>query len=371
MERFIASQHGLMRAAAVRRSIKGFAHSGWRVLATTVHNLALQDFAILISNALLTAVALLVAQGPAARQVQLETSTLLCLMALMLVLTRGEVIEASAVRAATYRLGLLGATSCSYLVLRKLLPALHPTLLDAKLIAIDGALFGATPSIWLDRYVTVGRVEWFAFFYYSHYWLLTSYLIGTLLFDQGRRRYELLLGASLSAAIGHSIYLLVPGIGPYASSSLSFVHPLLGGVWWARVNVAVASAGAGLDIFPSMHTELSLLIGLHAFRYRHQPPLTWTWLLTCACVGNIIIATLFLRWHYGVDVLAGGLLAIGIHRLAIKAWHWEAARVERTGRQRVWEPVLPTDMRPEDRRWLTGIAFIHITVLIVLLSGVM
>jgi hypothetical protein len=369
MEHFI-SQHGVPGVATGRRALQVFTRSSSKVLATTARTFALQDFAMLMSNALLTVVALFRAQGGQATLVRFETSILLILLIFTFALTRGELIGTVSVRAVTYRLGVLVTMICSYLVLRKLLPALHPTLLDNKLIAIDNALFGKTPSVWLDRYVSGGSVEWFAFFYFSHYWLLASYLIGTLLFDAGRRRYELLLGAALSAAIGHSVYLLVPGIGPYACPSLSFVHPLLGGVWWARVHTAVASAGAGLDIFPSMHTELSLLIGLHAFHNRRQAPLSWIWLPTCACVGNIIIATVFLRWHYGVDVVAGALLAFTVHRVAINSWHWEETRIAQDGRQQVWEAILPTDMPPEDRRLLLGVAFIHITAVVLLILGV-
>jgi PAP2 superfamily len=341
---------------------------GLHVIAHTASNLALQDWAIVALHGVLTLAAWLLASGPQAASVRFEITALSSAVALMLVLTRGELVAAGPGRAISYRLGMLTATLCSYLVLRQLLPALHPILVDTKLLALDTRLFGQTPAAWLDRFVTPTSVEWFAFFYYLHYALIASYVIGTLVFDHGRRHYELLLSTALLAAIGHSLYMLVPGAGPYAEPSLSFAHALRGGIWWGRVNAAVSGAGAGLDIFPSMHTGLSLLIALHAVRHRREPPISWIWLPTCFIVANIIVATVFLRWHYGIDVIVGALLAIATYRFAVHAWRWECARGER---QAVWEPVLPRDMDVNDRRWLTGVTLIQLAVVAALLMGMM
>jgi hypothetical protein len=355
------------RVSTITRSV--FAEgsrAGIQAVLTLRRNLALQDCALLGLAGFLAAIAWLRAQGPDARLVRIETVALLGVALLMLLATRGALIASGALRAALYRVGMLGTMVVTYLVLRLLLPALQPTLVDAQLIAIDELLFGKTPSVWLDTFVNPSSVEWFAFFYYSHYWLLASYLIGTLLFDDGRRRYELLLGAALVAAVGHAVYVFVPGVGPYACPNLSFSHALVGGVWWSRVQVTVASAGAGLDIFPSMHTGFSVLLALHAFRYRREPPFNWCWLPTCFCVANLVIATVFLRWHYGVDLIAGALLAFGGQCVAIRSWPRESARATRGDVQEVWEAVLPTGMELEDRRWLVGIFVIQVMGLAVL-----
>ena len=331
-------------------------------LALAVRNLALQDCAVLYLTAFLTTMAFLRAQGVDAKLVRSETLALFCAALLVIGATRGELIERGAARAVLYRFGLLGTMAGAYAVLRLLLPALQPQLLDDKLVALDARLFGRTPAVWLDPFVTPRTVEWFAFFYFSHYWLLATHLLGTLCFDAGRRRYELLLGFAIVAALGHSIYIAVPGVGPYGCAQLAFSHPLVGSVWWSRVQHAVSGAGAGLDIFPSMHTAFAVLIALHTVRYRREAPFSWSWLPTCFCVANIVIATVFLRWHYGVDLIAGTLLAIGGYRVAIWLWHWEGSRVG----QEVWEPILPSPMPPEDRRWLIGITTIHLLALLVL-----
>jgi hypothetical protein len=331
-------------------------------------NLALHDFAILGVNSIAAALALVAASGPSAQLARRQSLGLFALSVTIIVLTRAELIRSVTLRAAIYRLGTLGAMLGSYLVLRTVLPALHPQLLDRQLITIDRLLFGKMPAEWLDPLVNPRSVEWFAFFYYSHYWLLASYLLGTLFFDSGRRQYEFLLAIALIAAIGHSTYPLVPGRGPYACDWLTFQHPLVGGVWWARVQATVAAAGAGLDIFPSLHTAFALMIGAHAFRHRRQWPFVFAWLPTCFCVANIVIATVFLRWHHGIDVLAGALLAIGAHRFAINSWPHEQERLARGDRQPAWEPVLPQEMDVSDRRWLIGVTLMQLGALGLLLA---
>jgi membrane-associated phospholipid phosphatase len=268
-----------------------------------------------------------------------------------------------------YRLGMLVTVAGSYFILRPLLPALHPVLLDVQLLHIDEHFFGKTPSAWLDAFVTPKSVEWFAFFYYSYYAVLATHAIGTLLFDDGQRRYELLLAAALVASIGHAGYTFVPGAGPYACAQLTFVHSLTGGIWWNRVLTTVTSAGAGLDIFPSLHTGFSSVVALHAFRHRGSAPYRFTFLPTGFVVANIIIATVFLRWHYGVDLIAGGLLAFGAQQVAIRAWRSEGLRGVEDDRQAVWEAVLPTDMAISDRRFITGVILIHATVVVALVCA--
>lgn len=339
-----------------------------RFVTTFLANLTLQDLAVVGLNTFLCWKAAFHTGGAEAVPVRLQLFGLLALVIVSVVCVRGELLKPGPLRASIYRVGTLGSMIGSYLTLRALLPALHPHLLDARLVAIDRAMFGETPAIWLDAFTTRGRVEWFAFFYYSYYWLLGGYLIGTLIFDDGRRRYELLLGAALIAAVGHAGYTFVPGVGPWAYPDLSFVHPLEGGRWWGRVLAAVTSAGAQLDIFPSLHTGFSLLVGLHALRYRRERPYRYIWITTWFAVVNIVIATLFLRWHYGVDVVAGALLAFAAYRTAITAWRWEGRREIERGLQPVWEPVLPPDLGRHDRLLVSGIFVIQAVMIGLLMT---
>jgi len=303
----------------------------------------------------------------AVHHVRAETVALCTVAATTAISVRGELLPPGPARAVIYRVGMLGAMIGSYFTLAALLPALQPRLLDSTLLAIDARLFGMTPASWLDQFVTPARVEWFAFFYYAYYWLLGGYVVGSLVFDSGQRRYELLLGTTLVAAIGHATYTFVPGVGPWAYDGLSFARPLVGGTWWTRVMSMVSAAGAQMDIFPSLHTGFSTVIALHAVRHRNTFPMRALWIATVLIVVNIVGATLFLRWHYGIDVIAGLGLAWAAQRVAILAWRSEGRRDGSTGSQYIWEPVLPADLAGADRHLIVGVFAVHCVVLTLLL----
>lgn len=143
-------------------------------------------------------------------------------------------------------------------------------------------------------------------------------------------------GALLIVACGHVLYTIIPGAGPVAT--IAFEQPLQGGFWWSQVELTVATAGAQLDIFPSLHTAYPVYFALHAFAYRRTQPFRWLWPILAFVAANIMIATMFLRWHWFIDVAAGLLLAFAARRFALAL----AEREEQRGgpndsRQPVWE----------------------------------
>jgi hypothetical protein len=261
---------------------------------------------------------------------------LFVITACSMVLARGEVIRDKRARALTYRFGLFMPMVLSYFEMRVLLPALQPQLMDHRLFAIDLWLLGTTPSIWMEAWNVEPVVEWLSFFYYGYFLVLALMLIPSLLVGKGRRQQEVLVGAMLVVAVGHFLYTIVPGAGPVAT--LSFDQPLQGAFWWNQVELAVTTAGAQLDIFPSLHTAFPAFFALHAFAHRHTQPFRWLWPILAFVALNIIIATMFLRWHWFIDVALGLLLAFAARGFAMAV----AEREELRGgpydaRQPVWE----------------------------------
>lgn len=307
------------------------------VVRTTLANMAIQDFVMVSFHALMWIKALLAPDGTDSSIARGSTLALLCGTVVTLLLCRGAILTAGPLRAMVYRLGMFGPMLCSYFTLRALLHGLQPVLLDSALLRIDEFLFGVTPSKFLDQFVTHGSVEWFSFFYYGYFYVLAVHLLGSLFFDEGRRMFEILFGAMLVMSLGHAIYTLVPGEGPFAHFPGLFQNELsVGGFWWAQVSKAVSAAGAQYDIFPSLHTAFPSFFALHAFRHRRTKPYKYTWPINAFVAINIMIATLFLRWHYGFDVLAGLCLAFSAQRLAIAAYRVESGRRD-VERHEVWE----------------------------------
>jgi hypothetical protein len=200
----------------------------------------------------------------------------------------------------------------------------------------DRALLGETPALLLAPLASnAAVVEWFAFFYFSYYVLLAVGFLPALWGDRGSRAMrELFVGATVISCVGYATYTLVPGLGPYAS--IDFAAPLVGGVWWRAVCSTVAVGGAKLDIFPSLHTAFPVFLTLHAFAHRRRPGARrHGWLLWGFFAVNIVISTMFLRWHYAVDVVAGLALAALARRVAVHVAGNERGQVSWECRRRL------------------------------------
>lgn len=133
--------------------------------------------------------------------------------------------------------------------------------------------------------------------------------------------------------------MLVPGYGPFLAMAEHFQNELPDGVWLNLVLAAVDSGGAQKDIFPSIHTAAPTFIALFSFRHRHRVPFRYTWLPVNFFALNIIIATMFLRWHYLIDVVAG--LAVGAIALwaAVPVTRYELARRVYRDLGESWPPI--------------------------------
>lgn len=307
-------------------------------LGVTAQNLATQDVIALAFHGYLFLRVELAPDSPTAIVARRLALALLVVTACSIVLTRGELIRSQRARALTYRLGLFIPMVLSYFEMRTLLPALQPELMDRRLYAIDLWLFGTTPALWMEAWNVRPIVEWLSFFYYGYFLVLILMIVPSLFLGKGRRQLELLSGAMLIVAAGHFLYTVVPGAGPYAT--IDFDEPLRGGFWWEQVEVTVATAGAQLDIFPSLHTAFPTYFTLHAIAFRHTQPFRWLWPVLAFVAVNIVIATMFLRWHWFIDVALGVMLAFAARRFAIALADREELRGGLyDGRQPVWEPL--------------------------------
>ena len=247
---------------------------------------------------------------------------------------------------AAYRTVVFATFLTSYLQLQIVLPAVTSRIVDAKVYAVDLALFGFEPALAWDHLVTPARVEWFAFFYYLHFFVLASHVLPMLLFGgPGPLLARFTFGILLVFCVGHLTYLLVPGYGPFWFFRGQFVHePLPGGTYWNLVQTAVAAGGAGKDIFPSLHTAGPSFVAMFAFLHRRTRPFSWTWPILAFVALNIIGATLFLRWHYIVDVVAGLVLAAASNAISLWLSPREAAWRAHNGLAPVFDELLPNPM---------------------------
>jgi len=108
--------------------------------------------------------------------------------------------------------------------------------------------------------------------------------------------------------------------------------------WAVRIQKLsqVPANGAMKDIFPSLHTASPAFLAMFSFRNRDRLPFRYTWPLLTFFSANIIVATMFLRWHYVIDVVAGVLVAVFGRWVSERVTDRELARRERLGLTPNW-----------------------------------
>jgi hypothetical protein len=301
-------------------------------------HLAAQDWLVL---GYLVVLLVQVVAGHGARRTTAIECVLLDLVVWLgiLALTRSPLLDdRPRVASAIYRAGLGFPILGSFLQLQWILPTAGRPPMDASLYALDMRVFGFEPAASWDRFVSPATTEWFAFFYYGYFFLIAVHVLPMLAMVKSSRflaRFS--FGFVWLYCVGHALYTFVPAYGPYAYLAHGFHHTLEGSFWWPLVRRAVDSVdgGARTDVFPSLHTALPTYLTLFAFQERKRMPFKLTWLPLALFTTQIIGATMFLRWHYLVDICAGLTLAasgIVVSRLALR---WDDRREAQGGRP-VW-----------------------------------
>jgi len=203
--------------------------------------------------------------------------------------------------------------------LGSLIAGIHATTFDARLIAVDHAIFGVHPTVWLERFINPLLTGLLQFAYISYYFIPIS--LGVVLIARGRfwEFEEVLFGILLCFYLSYVGYLLVPAIGPRFTLS----HLQTGDLQVSPFIEKIQDALNGLeknktDAFPSGHTAVSLMCLYYAWKEREKK----LFAVFIPVVSGLIISTVYLRYHYVIDVIAGialtGLtikLAPGLRRL--------------------------------------------------------
>lgn len=289
--------------------------------------LAVQDWVVLGYLAVLL-VATVAGDGPRRPTALAYLSFDITAFILAIGLSRGRIITGQAA-GLVYRMGVFVAIFGTFAHLQYILPTARSVRVDAEIYAFDKRVFGFEPAELFDRLVTRSTVEWFSFFYFGYFFILAIHIFSFMLVMKNRQLVsEFSLGLVMLFCVGHVLYIVVPGYGPYQYLAGTFVHELEGPLWWPLVKATVdaGEVSARTDIFPSLHTAAPTFLALFSFRHRRVSPFRVTWGPMVFFASQIAISTMFLRWHYLIDVIAGLALASGVALLSSRIAAWEEAR---------------------------------------------
>ncbi len=192
------------------------------------------------------------------------------------------------------------------------------------LAALDRQIFGVVPCVWAERFITAGRTEVMSLFYVSFAWIAPS----TALILLARRRHAefraAILGVLMCFYLGYLLYVAFPAAPPRLVLVYEFTRTLQGYPHLFSNLSARTFELLPVDsraAFPSLHAAVSLVALVYAWRFVRG----WFWVLLPFCVG-LWIATIYLRHHYAVDLIAGFLLAPVAMWVAPRLDAWWARR---------------------------------------------
>ncbi len=209
-------------------------------------------------------------------------------------------------------------------------------LMDMTFMQWDAALFGMQPTIWLEKFLHPIAVEYFMIAYVLYIVYPYFYLIYLYQKNQLPVFHKAMLAQVISLFVALTCFITLPAMGPRASipvdnqkHQINYEIPYyskdINGVqldfleeWTGRSSLFQLQYDMWnqierikTDCMPSMHTCLCLIVLFYAVRYRqffkYRKTSMWFWL-----VGNIslIFSTVYLRYHWVVDVIVGIILAV-------------------------------------------------------------
>jgi membrane-associated phospholipid phosphatase len=176
---------------------------------------------------------------------------------------------------------------------------------DEMLIAWDQRLFGFQASVEMQRWVSPPLTAWMEFAYTFH--ILNIPIVACFIYlCRTRARFrEMMSGLLVVTFFGLLGYLLVPAIGPLYTLRDQFTVPLSQPLEIVNRQIDFMNfARIKRDVFPSLHVGISFLVWLYAFRNSRR--LFW---VLAPFILSLWVSTVYLRYHYLVDVLAGLVLA--------------------------------------------------------------
>ncbi len=181
---------------------------------------------------------------------------------------------------------------------------------DNIMLNIDNYLFGQTPSVLMQSIINYPLTKISELAYDSYYFYFP--ILGIVLYARGKQKEFRIASLTfiLIAYIGYVFYLLIPVAGPQFEGRVIYSGELY--IFGRNaVQQTIDLLRFDLDCFPSLHTAQPLAILIIAYKYERK--LFYILLLP---IITTIFSTMYLRYHYGIDVIAGIILAVFVVKIA-------------------------------------------------------
>jgi hypothetical protein len=186
-----------------------------------------------------------------------------------------------------------------YFAIVRIVPQLALPLQDRLLHDLDLTCFGVTPAVICAAIAVPSLSDVLSLCYLSfHAYLVVAFMHA--LSQPAWFAVRCLRPILIGYAVGFVFYMSLPAVGPALAFPELFSAPLQGGLPF-RFNTAVVNSGSSVyDVFPSLHVFIACLLLHHDWRYCRNR----FWIMSGPACG-LVLSTVYLRFHYGIDLIAG------------------------------------------------------------------
>jgi membrane-associated phospholipid phosphatase len=203
----------------------------------------------------------------------------------------------------------------AFMAMEFYLHAVNPVDFEAVLVDYDRRLFGSSGAEALERFTLPIVADYCQFCYVTHYahaFVLFGFLLQAGKIKEAQELMGIVAACFTLTFLG---YILIPARSPHVIAALPetahllrFDGPLPLGPLAAGLNAWIQENEVfKRDCFPSGHAMLAVAVLVSSWRY-YRP----TFPFYAALLGGLVAGTMLLRYHYVVDLLAGGLVAWAI-----------------------------------------------------------
>ena len=188
--------------------------------------------------------------------------------------------------------------------LEGLVHIIFPGWFDRWLISFDYNLVGVYPSVWLARFAGPALNDFMQFAYMTYFLYLV--ILPAILYSQRERLayWTVMVSTAIAQYSVYVIAVLLPIESPYHAFVSFRQKPLTGGPFTATIDMIERFARVHGAAFPSAHVAGSMVAVLASWRYRR-----WLFWICLPFFLSMCVATVYGRYHYIADVLAG--IAVG------------------------------------------------------------
>ncbi|MCF7797904.1 MAG: phosphatase PAP2 family protein [Lentisphaeria bacterium] len=208
-----------------------------------------------------------------------------------------------------------------------------------QLNAIDEWMFGGvSPTVWAEQFYKPWLTDWLSFAYMNYFWI-TVILVLVLYFKKEHRQFRtIMLTMILCYYFGYLLYIIFPAAPPRLAIADQYTINIYKGTSLvsdgARALVHI-SASSARGAFPSLHCAITFMTLGMAWRFHKG--LFWPFLP----IGiSLITATVYLRHHYVIDIIAGLALCVFAWYVTPGLDRWWRNRQKRQGIISKSPPVL-------------------------------